>query len=437
MSQIDYKIQELIKKIQAAYTSEFTSVITDDFTIDDLEKEVDFIIQKFKSNEQRQIELVQNVEYRLIENNFSLLEYSENEDIVDVIAMSFNTYIEELKFRMISREYFQEIVTKIPIKLIIFDEYKNIVNASKNAIDFYKIKGSFDDHIDYTVDLPENILSRVNSFYAQNESFSKFEELLIIDDQNRYFDCILFKTNLNNVSHVLFISKDITNEKNAQLEILRATLLGQDIERDRLSKDLHDAFGQKLTAIKMHVVGTIGMDTSSVKYCELIDEILDITSQSVSLIQEICFDLIPAAFEKSSLNAVINELITRSKISGVDFIFSSNHAEIVFENKKYTSFIYRIIQEFVNNSLKYAHAETIYIIIKYVKKTGEFEMNLVDDGIGFDMNTTVFNNGIYNMQQRLNSLNANYEFVSELGKGTKLKFQLNLKNSFKNQSLIN
>jgi signal transduction histidine kinase len=178
------------------------------------------------------------------------------------------------------------------------------------------------------------------------------------------------------------------------------------------------------------------MDTSSVKYRELIDEILDITSQSVSLIQEICFDLIPAAFEKSSLNAVIDELITRSKISGVDFIFSSNHAEIVFENKKYTLFIYRIIQEFVNNSLKYAHAETIYIIIKYVKKTGEFEMNLVDDGIGFDMNITVFNNGIYNMQQRLNSLKANYEFVSEPGKGTKLKFQLNLKNDFKNQSLI-
>lgn len=426
------RFHELLNSISGTTTDAiFTSI--DDF----LDKSIHSLeeLSKVKEIEKKQKdEFINHLQDCIFNNFFEKIPIQDVNQDIALMSYVFNTYLEELESQVVMRDNFELIFNSIEHHVIVIDQDNTIRFINRSARLFYTSIDNTElenfDQID-----EKELTEQVIEFKKSSSSHIEFEYNWKIENIEKYFYYRLLKITFEGKNQIIIISEDQTIKKNSQLEILRATLLGQDIERDRLSKDLHDSFGQKLNAIKMHVNGTIGMDTSSVEYHNLTTEILDITSQSITLIQDICFDLIPANFEKSSLNTLINELIIRSRISGVDFIFSSNHSEIQFENKKDAMFIYRIVQEFVNNSLKYADAETIYIIIKYVKKTGDFEMNLVDDGVGFDMNKTVYNNGIYNMKQRLNTLKATYEFASEPLKGTKLKFQLNLKNNFKKMRL--
>jgi signal transduction histidine kinase len=418
------RVHELINSIGGTTTDVVYNDFDDflDVTISKLEE-----ISLAKALEKKQKEdFVNHLQDCIFNNFFEKIPIQEVDEDIALMSYVFNTYLEELESQVVMRDNFELIFNSIEYHVIVIDHDNAIRFINLSARSFYNNgDGNEFELFDQIGD--KELIDRVIKFKSSSNSHLEFEYNCKIESIEKSFYYRFLKITFEGKNQLLIIGEDQTIKKNAQLEILRATLLGQDKERNRLSKDLHDSLGQKLNAIKMHVNASIGLKTESEKYKYLTKEILDITSQSISMIQEICFDLIPANFETSTLITVINELISRSNIGKTDFIFSYNHSEITFQNKKDELFIYRIVQEFVNNSLKYANADTIYIIIKHVKKSGEFEMNLVDDGVGFDMSKTVYNNGIYNMQQRLNTLKASYKYKSTPNKGTQLKFKLNLK----------
>ena len=81
--------------------------------------------------------------------------------------------------------------------------------------------------------------------------------------------------------------------------------------------------------------------------------------------------------------------------------------------------IYRTIQEAINNALKYAKADKIAVNISRIND--KINIEITDNGIGFDKETIVMGNGLENMQKRIEEINGSFEVISSLGKGTNIK----------------
>jgi signal transduction histidine kinase len=108
-------------------------------------------------------------------------------------------------------------------------------------------------------------------------------------------------------------------------------------------------------------------------------------------------------------------------------IFQSNDFEIKLKNKQIELFVYRIIQEFFNNSCKHANASMLILHILKETENKQFHFSLRDNGIGFDFNEkqNAYNgNGIANIDYRLKIIKAKYNFGSAPNKGTFLNFSV-------------
>ncbi|HQW47754.1 MAG TPA: ATP-binding protein, partial [Chitinophagaceae bacterium] len=79
---------------------------------------------------------------------------------------------------------------------------------------------------------------------------------------------------------------------------------------------------------------------------------------------------------------------------------------------------------FIHNSLKHASCKTINVEMNY--HASNLQIQLSDDGIGFDMQQNSEGIGLNNMKSRADLLNADYSMISELGKGTYCKITLPL-----------
>jgi len=92
-------------------------------------------------------------------------------------------------------------------------------------------------------------------------------------------------------------------------------------------------------------------------------------------------------------------------------------------NANIASNVFRIIQEATNNTIKYAQANMLNIILD-ASNTSVLKIKIKDDGIGFDIQTVQYSFGLKNMESRVKSLNGKFELTSSVGNGTELNFSI-------------
>jgi signal transduction histidine kinase len=119
------------------------------------------------------------------------------------------------------------------------------------------------------------------------------------------------------------------------------------------------------------------------------------------------------------------EMMARGLKTEIEF---TSQGELPDMNKQTELNIYRIVQEIVNNAIKYADARFIHVLAKVTKS--HFIIDISDDGRGFDLEKVKMSNkksiGLQNIQSRVELLNGNLTFSTELKKGTSysIRFQL-------------
>ncbi len=217
--------------------------------------------------------------------------------------------------------------------------------------------------------------------------------------------------------------RDITEQKNTELIALKAMITGQDQERKRLASDLHDSLGQELNAIKLYL-GTLEiLESNTPEYKTCINEINRMFNDTINSVRDITFDLMPFILENNSISSAIEQLCKQlNTIHTIRINYISNVKKITLRDKKDEAIVYRIVQEFINNSLK--HSKATVINVEVVKTKNEISINLQDNGIGFDLKKVTRNNGLRNIKQRLEILNADYQFISKPDSPTTLTFTL-------------
>lgn len=216
--------------------------------------------------------------------------------------------------------------------------------------------------------------------------------------------------------------QEINNQKISKLEddikinSMQSMLEGQEIERERIAKDLHDSLGGVLSTIKLQF-DSVQSKMSKVADIEEYQKAHKLIDAAVDEVRSISQNLQPSSLENLGLKPAIKDLINRfdgPKIPEIDFQFYSFPDNL---DKMTSLYIYRMVQELLHNSIK--HAQASEIMIQLTKDEDELVIHFEDDGIGFDPeNTRKGGMGMENLKGRASYLKGSITIDSKIGEGS-------------------
>lgn len=194
-------------------------------------------------------------------------------------------------------------------------------------------------------------------------------------------------------------------------------------ERQRLASDIHDGIGQNLLVIRNRILLTLKKKTSTAKFEETLESLLDVTTSALEDARAMSHNLRPPILNTLGLTTSIESLVTQIRQSSSLQINLNMNASIDGLIKKDLEInVYRIFQEGFNNVIKHANATKINIKIEQIEHF--LEINFEDNGIGFDAKTAQSGQGILGIKERVSLLKGTLLIDSEVQKGTKILIKI-------------
>ncbi|WOI23330.1 sensor histidine kinase [Nonlabens ulvanivorans] len=205
----------------------------------------------------------------------------------------------------------------------------------------------------------------------------------------------------------------------AQKDVMSATLVTQEKERQRIARDLHDEISAKLNVIAMNT-NMLKEESLSIEEREmLISRIETATGKTLENARKIAHNLLPPVLEKFGLCAALTEVVKSIKGDKIDIYFSCDWNEEQL-NPDSQLHVYRVIQELLNNTIKYAQSDKVSIVLHE-----EDHYRLItysDNGIGFQDNAQI-GLGTSNISSRVDLLNGTYHLETSDGNGVIYTFK--------------
>jgi signal transduction histidine kinase len=210
-----------------------------------------------------------------------------------------------------------------------------------------------------------------------------------------------------------------------QEDNVRSTSLieGQEEERKRLARELHDGIGQMLTGLKLDSEQLKSLPFVNEKQRKSFEEHQKLIDETIEATRTVSFNLMPSVLTDFGLASALRLLVERTA-KGADFkaTFNDLTDNIDIPNKIENN-LYRITQETLNNIIKHAKARKVAINLEN-DKNKFITLSIIDDGKGFDQKKTKKNkitgNGLGNLQTRVRLLNGTIKIESETNKGTNI-----------------
>ena len=231
------------------------------------------------------------------------------------------------------------------------------------------------------------------------------------------------------------ISREINKErieKKVKEQQFRSALIleGQEEERKRISRDMHDGVGQLLSAMKFNLEGIQTVSTATEK--EKLETSRELLKKVIREVRRISFNLTPSALSDYGIVPVLNKFSREiTKIADLQVTFENRTGFLSRLEGKVENNLYRIVQEGVNNAIKYSQAKEVKIVLSHNSQYLHLEIS--DDGVGFDMGEleakghfSASGHGIFNIRERANFINGQCEISSLKGKGTTISIQVPL-----------
>lgn len=203
---------------------------------------------------------------------------------------------------------------------------------------------------------------------------------------------------------------------------LSAVLDGQEQERQRLSRELHDGLGQLLAATKLRLESIRPNEQDqSMKSIKAVSQGVD---QTIEEIRRITNNLMPAVLKEFGLLTAIRNLCqSTSENAGMNLDFSAETSTRVL-NMKSQIYLFRVFQEALTNTVK--HAQATKLTIKIFQSGQQLHVMIEDNGKGFHISQMGTGNGLSNIRERVNLLHGRLEFSSFPGEGAKIHIEIPL-----------
>lgn len=214
-------------------------------------------------------------------------------------------------------------------------------------------------------------------------------------------------------------------ETEKQLTATEAVLKGEEQERSRLAKDLHDGLGGMLSGIK-HSMGNMKENLiMTPENAAAFERSMDMLDSSIQEMRRVAHNMMPEALVKFGLDTALKDFcndINQSGALNVSYQSIGMENEVVEQTTAIA--IYRIVQELLNNTIKHTSAKNA--IVQLSKEQSKITITVEDDGKGFD--TSLLNKtrgmGWSNIQNRVEFLKGKIDVHSKAGKGTSVTVEI-------------
>lgn len=205
--------------------------------------------------------------------------------------------------------------------------------------------------------------------------------------------------------------------KSQELAFIGARLDGQEVERKRIAKELHDGVGSMIVAAKwqyehaLEIVGKRGGDVT------LLRKANQKLSDTYEELRKVAFNVSTGNIQKVGMLSAVNDLCQTLSGTGKIKARLSTFGNFEDLDEKIERSLYRVIQELISNTLKHAKASKIEIQLN--KLSDELNLIVEDDGQGFDPSRVNKNSlGLSSIENRVQALNGQVDFDSGKGAGT-------------------
>jgi PAS domain S-box-containing protein len=226
--------------------------------------------------------------------------------------------------------------------------------------------------------------------------------------------------NKENCTGLVMIFKNLTEKtererlmKEFEIQRMAALFEGQEKERIRIAKDLHDGLGQMLNAVKM----SLNLNGTDNKRTEELSKLIDEAIQESIRISE---NLLPSKLRDFDLATCLRSLCTQMRSSlNLQISFESLGAPQELDQTRKINF-YRIAQEALNNAVKHSHASSI--IVQLNEEADVIQLSVEDDGQGLaaaeKVKSKSARNGLVNMRERAEIMGGTFIIESDENRGT-------------------
>lgn len=210
----------------------------------------------------------------------------------------------------------------------------------------------------------------------------------------------------------------LTLKREQQVKTLESLMEGEEKERYRIAKELHDGVNGDLSAIKYKLTSMLEHKTT------VVNEVVAMIDKSSEQVRAISHNLVPPSLEKFNLIEALEDYCATMNDAHqpiINFQHIGTRPELSKNNEIN---IYRIIQELVSNSIKHSGAEEITVQLSSHEK--QIQITVEDNGTGFNPNDIKSKGiGFKNIASRIDYLNATKDLVSN-AKGTSYTIEIDI-----------
>ena len=416
-------------------------------------------LEKFSESNLLLVEEKKWERHRLAKFNENIKKYNELTSFIPSAEIETVKVTEQILIE--NQNFLNSIYNSVPIIIFILNRIEQKVVFINNQI--FSILGYLPEEICNTpltelkkiiVDFKDNL----DSNFLSNIPFEKgfFERLIRIKHKKtglKWMNVrfVEFKSDkAGNAVEIICLATDVTEQKqnerklNAMMRLSRmqdkrtqkirtlSLIQGQEEERRRISRDIHDGIGQMLTALKLNIENFNESSFSTINEKAKCDRVKELIRETIAEARRISNALAPPVLYDFGLYSVTKHLLEQvSKSSEIKIHFDSN-----IQNIRYLPLIevtlYRIIQESINNILKHSQAENIYVTIN--QDVDSLNLLVIDDGVGLNyieegLNQNKTNGkGLRNIKERALLIGAKINIISKPGDGCMVKMSIQLKN---------
>ena len=230
------------------------------------------------------------------------------------------------------------------------------------------------------------------------------------------------------VGYLLFSQQKLKNQQLRQEGELRAALAQIEtqnkLQEQRLliSRDLHDNIGAQLTFIISAIENLKYFDPIKEQLTQRYDTIANFTKQTITELRDTIWAMNAGKVSWAQLSGRIADYLQRAQLADEKVSFEMLGGELLDPNLRFDSAtgiqIYRLLQEAIQNAMKYAEASVIQVSISQENKS--LKLQIKDNGKGFEESKITPGNGLFNMRKRAEELKGELNIESQKEAGTSI-----------------
>ncbi|MGV3587278.1 MAG: tetratricopeptide repeat-containing sensor histidine kinase [Adhaeribacter sp.] len=207
--------------------------------------------------------------------------------------------------------------------------------------------------------------------------------------------------------------KAIQQEK--EIQVLQALMQGEEKERTRIARDLHDEVAGMLAAAKMHM-NSLVLQAQEIIQHKGYHQVVDLLDEASVSVRKTAHNLMPEVLMQHGLDKALRRFCTNISNDKLLVVQYDSWGEINRFSASFELSVYRIVQELLNNTIK--HAKATEAIVQLSLQNSTLSITIEDNGVGLkSYNLSGDGMGMNSLRSRVNALKGNMDVTSEIGAG--------------------